>query len=790
MVIIFVFLSGMFLAPSRNVQAAPTTCQVTNNADSGSGSLRAAITDTTCAQIYFSGDYTITLQSVLSITRSVSINGTGHTIVLSGDRNGDGTGEIDIMDINAAATVSLTHLTLTHSGTGEAIWNHFASSYLNLYDVIITDTVGNGIYNYGTLYVEDSTFQNNIITWSVGIMGAGIWTQGNTTIRRSAFINNHASGQGGGVVNYDGTMVIENTLFYGNSSSSTTKGGGAIYNNGGTITGYNLTIYGNSATNSAGGIYINAGTVTLYNSIIANSTAGGNCNGPIAGSNNLTDDTTCNITAIPLASLHMGTLGYNGGATQTLPILASSIAINAANAATCLSTDQRNLGRARNYCDIGSFELRETTPPAVSSFSASSPSDFTINISSFTGTDDVGIANYLITTTSTQPTTATAGWTATAPAVYSVALDGTYTLYPWVMDTSGNISPVYASPAAVTVDTTTPTVTISSVSPNPTSTGTAITWTVNESGTYSVRSGATGCSNGALVATGTIPSGASMATPVNSSQLTEGANTIFVCVTDEGGNTGNASTTVNKDSTAPTVTITGAAPNPTNASVTVSWHADESGTYSIRNGGTDCNSGTLLSSNAYTASANIDSVIAAVDLAQGSNTIRVCVTDSLNQTGSDTEVVVYDSAVPAVSSITRYNPSTALTNASAVTFRVVFSEDVDQVDLTDFTLSLSGTAVGSLNSVTPVSASIYDVAVTGVDGDGTLSLGFSAGNNIVDLAGNSLGNPGASIGESYTLDNTSIEVLSAGVTGYPGVINIQDGGTYYEKFSSILVAFN
>ncbi len=51
------------------------------------------------------------------------------------------------------------------------------------------------------------------------------------------------------------------------------------------------------------------------------------------------------------------------------------------------------------------------------------------------------------------------GWTASAPTTYAVAGDGSYTLYPWAKDATGNVSAVYGSPASVSVDTTRPAVT-------------------------------------------------------------------------------------------------------------------------------------------------------------------------------------------------------------------------------------------------------------------------------------------------------------------------------------------
>jgi hypothetical protein len=98
--------------------------------------------------------------------------------------------------------------------------------------------------------------------------------------------------------------------------------------------------------------------------------------------------------------------------------------------------------------------------PTVTDFTATSPSaSLNIPITSFTASDNVGVTGYLITESATPPLPTDLGWQGTAPATYTVASDGTYTLYPWAKDAADNVSAVYATPATVNVDTTAPTVT-------------------------------------------------------------------------------------------------------------------------------------------------------------------------------------------------------------------------------------------------------------------------------------------------------------------------------------------
>jgi hypothetical protein len=103
----------------------------------------------------------------------------------------------------------------------------------------------------------------------------------------------------------------------------------------------------------------------------------------------------------------------------------------------------------------------------------------------------------------------------------------------------------------------TPLVTISSVNPSTLTSSTpstAVTWSAEENGTYSVLVGGTDCNSGTQVAGGmysTSPS--SVTTTVAVSAFTAGSNALRVCLTNDAGHTGLAATTVTLNA-APTVT--------------------------------------------------------------------------------------------------------------------------------------------------------------------------------------------------------------------------------------------
>jgi hypothetical protein len=133
----------------------------------------------------------------------------------------------------------------------------------------------------------------------------------------------------------------------------------------------------------------------------------------------------------------------------------------------------------------------------------------------------------------------------------------------------------------------------------------------------------------------------------------DGTYTVQATTTDKAGNTfTGAAITFTLDRTAPTVTVDSISPNPTNAGTTVTWHANENGSYSVRVGGTSCTTGTVVDSGTYNSQpATVATTIAANQLAEGSNTVRVCVTDAVTNQGSTTATVTKDTTAPGAASV-------------------------------------------------------------------------------------------------------------------------------------------
>mgnify|MGYP000903248679 CR=1 FL=1 len=356
----------------------------------GDCSLRDAIaTAANGDTITFDGDMTIYLDSTLQLfSRQLTIDGSGHTVTVSGDSGGDGSPNVQVFYVGGSSTtvVTLTHLNIISGTTvaGAAGGGIVLQSSGKL--AVISSTLsGNsssygggaiGSTSYGTVTVQGCTFSGNSASGSYG--GAGIFNSFSTLIVQDSTFSDNSGEYGGGISNYNGgTVTVENCTFSGNSAdwggginnyatltvqnstfygNSATWFGGGI-NNYATLTVQNSTFYRNSAAALGGGI-TNSDAMTMSNTLIANSTSGDDCYGLTAGTNNLVEDGSCSasLTGDPL----LGPLADNGGATQTMAPLPGSPVIDAG--AGCLPADQRGIARPQGAaCDIGAFESQGFT---------------------------------------------------------------------------------------------------------------------------------------------------------------------------------------------------------------------------------------------------------------------------------------------------------------------------------------------------------------------------------------------------------------------------------------------
>ena len=196
----------------------------------------------------------------------------------------------------------------------------------------------------------------------------------------------------------------------------------------------------------------------------------------------------------------------------------------------------------------------DTTAPTVSTFTIpATATSLTVSIMSFMANDNVGVAGYKVTETSTAPLASATGWSATAPANYTFATAGAKTLYAWAKDAAGNVSLSKSASVTITItvaDTTAPTVSAFTIPATATSLMVAITTL-----TATDNTAVTGYK---LTETATAPlagaTGWSATKPANYTFATAGAKTLYAWARDAAGNVSlskSASVTI-------TITINGA----------------------------------------------------------------------------------------------------------------------------------------------------------------------------------------------------------------------------------------
>jgi uncharacterized repeat protein (TIGR01451 family) len=184
---------------------------------------------------------------------------------------------------------------------------------------------------------------------------------------------------GGAIFSDTSTVWIQNSTFYNNfvdrgiGAYNGSGAGGAIFARNGSLTVQDVTISGNQATGSGGGIVVtNDGastSFTLQNTIIAGNGAH-ECfflgSVTISGVGNLIQDNFgCPGAAVVGLDPDLGPLQLNApGNTPTMALQTGSPAIQHADLATSLATDQRGIGR-KGTPDIGAYE----TPPPTADLS-------------------------------------------------------------------------------------------------------------------------------------------------------------------------------------------------------------------------------------------------------------------------------------------------------------------------------------------------------------------------------------------------------------------------------------
>ena len=221
------------------------------------------------------------------------------------------------------------------------------------------------------------------------------------------------------------------------------------------------------------------------------------------------------------------------------------------------------------------------------------------------------------------------------------------------------------------------------------------------------------------------------------------------------------------DNTAPTVTITGV-PDMSSAAFTATITFTEPVTGFVL---ADITLTNATASNFTGADGDTAFTALITPSANGAVTVDVAVDVAMDAAGNGNTAAVrasstYDNTAPTVASIARQAPTASPANADSLTWRVTFSEAVENVDTTDFTV----TGTTATLTVAPVAlvTGAYDVTAAGGNLgslDATVTLAFDANQNIADAANNALANtmPSGANDNTFVLDNTAPTVTITGV---------------------------
>jgi sugar lactone lactonase YvrE len=357
--------------------SSAATFTVINGNDSGTGSLREAITQAELSGgsnvIVFDADYTISLLTALpDITTDLTISGTGweRTIVDGGRPPGGGSG-VGCFSVTGTGSLVLDAVTVrncyrdySNGVTGAAV------QVANTASVTVTNSLlqsneaiyGGAISAWGSATVElvDSTFDSN------QALGGGVMEVGSVTATGCTFSNNLVTASGNPVAFGHSSVISGTSATLTNCTVSGNHGEGdrgTALNLFSSLQLEHVTIAHNSADLSEAGIGPTS-SLTVHHSILADN-SGGNCDPTItltAATYNIEDTDTCGfgggtgnlINTDPL----LDPLGDYGGPTHTHALSWSSPAKEAGDCATSsVSDDQRGVSRPQEAeCDIGAFE--------------------------------------------------------------------------------------------------------------------------------------------------------------------------------------------------------------------------------------------------------------------------------------------------------------------------------------------------------------------------------------------------------------------------------------------------
>lgn len=424
LVLLLVALACAIALPAGTAAAESFT--VTTTADSGPGSLRAAIVGTgegsepDTIEIEVGG--TIELESELEplYNGAVSVVGPG-SAALTVTRSASAP-SFRIFEVGPSISASFEGLTVSGGVAKQFGGGILSGSPLTLTDVVLTDNevvtsggentfaIGGGVVATGQLTVRESTIRGNKAT-AKGASdetfagGGGIGGTAQLTLERSTVAENVAQALsqggteavafGGGIDAFSGATIVGSTIS-GNSlvaaeGATLDSAAGGGFAGAAEMTG--STVVGNSVVAAGHGNGSNLDLTfesPVRDTIVAEPLGDGeDCSVEYeSGGFNIDEDGSCGFDqGSDLSGVDPGldpVLKNNGGPTPTHALLPGSVAIDRGNAFG-MTTDQRGLPRPSDFAsianleggdgsDVGAFELQapaapQAPPPPVATVS-------------------------------------------------------------------------------------------------------------------------------------------------------------------------------------------------------------------------------------------------------------------------------------------------------------------------------------------------------------------------------------------------------------------------------------
>ena len=248
---------------------------------------------------------------------------------------------------------------------------------------------GGGLFTYGatTVIIDNSSVSSNTAIDFAG----GLEMNGRENSISDTTISDNSANIGGGISTDDATL--ENVTISGNTASN--SAGGIFLTSQASIKINNSTITANIAGSRTGGLLTHflSDTIDISNSVISGNSSTiapteiDNQGATVVSRNNVFGENATNfldgfqgfslsqfdINASSdgdATSQHKPTslsnilapLSDNGGVTKTHALVLGSPAINMGNNASCTNTDQRGFQRV-GRCDMGAFEFNSPGPP-------------------------------------------------------------------------------------------------------------------------------------------------------------------------------------------------------------------------------------------------------------------------------------------------------------------------------------------------------------------------------------------------------------------------------------------